>query len=372
MKRFFIIFLILIITTSYGTSEEVVDIRGFTDAMKDFNSEIIMDYDYEEFIDGIREGKFEFDYKKIFDNAGNFIIKEIRSNIGLAVQIIIIALLMGFLDNLKGNFSSDGVSQIAFYVCYILLVTLIIASFVQIYNVAYDVVIEIEKFMKVLIPIIFGIIVATGGVTTSSIIYPVLTFSTQFITIFMTNFLLPVSMVAFALGIISNISSKVAVSKLPGVLKSVSLWCMGIILTLFIGIVSLEGTVASTIDGTTVKTAKFLFSNSVPVVGKLLGDSVDVILGSTLVIKDAIGFVGIAVLFGLALVPIIKIIVVIGIYGGLSAIIEPFSDKRICKCLSDTTEAGKMLLGVVVCVTVMMIIGTVMLLKMTNFVSMHG
>ena len=372
MKRFFLFFMVFITTTSYATSEEVVDIRNFSEALKEFESEIMSDYNYEEIINGIREGKFEFDYKKLFSKAGNFLIKEVRSNIGLAVQIIIIALLMGFLDNLRGNFSSDGVSQIAFYVCYIVLVTLVIASFVQIYNIAYDVVFEIEKFMKILIPIIFGIIVSTGGVTTSSLIYPVLAFATEFITIFMTSFLLPISMIAFALGIISNISNKVTISKLPSLLKSMALWCMGIILTLFIGVLALEGTIASTVDGVTVKGAKFLFSASVPVVGKLLGDSVDVILGSTLIIKDAIGFVGIAVLFGMALVPIIKIGVVIGIYSCLSAVIEPFSDKRICKCLSDTKEAGKMLLGVVICVTVMMLIGTVMLLKMTNFTVMSG
>lgn len=372
MKRILIIFFLFIMTTSYAISEETVNIHEFSETLKEFNNEFLEEYNYEDIIKNIQNGEFKFDYKKMFGKAGKFLIKELRSNIGLAVQIIVISLMFGFLDNLKGNFSSDGVSQIAFYVCYILLVTLIVARFVQIYNIAYEVIFEIEKFMKVLIPIIFGIVVATGGITTSTMIYPVLAFATQFITIFMTSFLLPMSMTAFAISIVSNISDKISISRVPNLLKSISLWCMGIILTLFIGILSLEGTIASTVDGVTVKTAKFLFSGSVPVVGKLLGDSVDVILGSTLIIKDAIGFVGIAVLFGLALVPIIKIFVVIMIYSGLSAVIEPFSDKRICKCLNDTADAGKMLLGIVVCVTVMVIIGTVMLLKITNFTSMHG
>lgn len=371
MRRIILFFLIFITTNCYATGEDVVDIKNFSDTMKQFDNEFMEEYDYEEIINGIKDGNFEFDYKKIFSRAGDFLIKEIRSNIGLAIEIIIIALLLGFLNNLKGNFASNGVSQIAFYVCYILLVTLIIASFTEIYNVTYEMVFEIEKFMKVLIPIIFGLIVATGGITTSSMIYPVIAFFSQFITTFMTSFLLPVSMIVFALGIISNISEKVSVSRVGKMLKSVSIWSIGIILTVFIGIVSLEGTVASTVDGVSIKTAKFLFSGSIPVVGKQLGDCADVILGSTLVIKDAIGFVGIVVLLGLALVPIIKVLVVIGIYSGLSAIIEPFSDKRICKCLSDITDAGKMLLVVTISVTVMVMIGTVMLLKMTNFVAMH-
>ena len=89
-----------------------------------------------------------------------------------------------------------------------------------------------------------------------------------------------------------------------------------------------------------------------------------------MIIKDSIGFVGIAVLFGLALVPIIKVLIVIIIYSITGAIIEPFSDKRICKSLSGTVEAGSVILGILVTVSVMFIIGTVMLLKITNSAAM--
>lgn len=372
MLRKIVIFILLfsICSPSYAVDTNVIDVREFSNLMKEFDNELI-DEDYEEIIGDITEGNFKFDYKKIFGNVGKFLIKELRSNIGLAIQVILIALIIGLLDNLKSSFSSEGVSQIAFYVCYVLLVTLLFASFTNLYNIAKDFIEEISKFMNVLTPIIVGLIASTGGIATTSLIYPIIAFFSQFITLFVSKVLLPVSMICFALGIVNNISKRVSVSKVEGFLKSLSIWALGIILTLFVGIVSLEGTVASTVDGVTVKTAKFLFSGSIPVVGKLLGDSVDTILGSTLIMKDAIGFVGIMVIFGLALVPIIKVLSVVLVYFVTGAIIEPFADSRICKCLSGMKDAGGIILGMLVTVLVMFVIGTVMVLKITNSVAMY-
>jgi len=359
------IILILLLSPVYAKDMEIFDISNFADTMKSFDNEFV-DEDYENLIENIRQGEFEFDYKKLFGNVGKFLIKELRSNIGLAIQIVLIALIMGLLNNLKTSFSSEGVSQIAFYVCYIILITLLISSFTSIYNIAKEFIVEINNFMNVLTPIIVGLVAATGGITATTMIYPVIAFFSQFITGIVNNFLLPISMICFALSVVTNISDKVSVSKVAKFLRSSSMWFLGIILTLFVGIVSLEGTVASTVDGVTVKTAKFLFSGSIPVVGKLLGDSIDTILGSTLIIKNTVGFVGIMVLLGLVLAPIIKILVVIIIYSITGAIIEPFADNKICKSLSETAGTGGVILSMLITVSIMFIIGTVMLIKISN------
>jgi len=221
------------------------------------------------------------------------------------------------------------------------------------------------------LPILVGLITASGGLSITSILYPLILVLSQFITYFMTSFLLPVSMIAFVLNLVSGISEKVKVSKIPKMLKSFSMWSMGIILTIFVGLVSLEGTIGSSIDGVTSKAAKFLFSNGIPVVGKLLGDSVDTILGSTLLIKDAVGFIGIMALFGAVLAPIVKILSLMLVFYITSAVIEPFADKRICKCLSDTAENGKIVLGVVITICIMFMIATVAMMKMSNTAVMY-
>ena len=188
MLRKIVIFILLfsMVTPCYAVDTEVLDVREFSSLMKEFDNELL-DQDYEEIIEDITRGDFKFDYKKIFGKVGKFLIKELRSNIGLAVQVILIALIIGLLDNLKSSFSSEGVSQIAFYVCYVLLVTLLFASFTNLYNIAKDFIEEISSFMNVLIPIIVGLIASTGGIATTTVIYPVIAFFSQFITLFVSK-----------------------------------------------------------------------------------------------------------------------------------------------------------------------------------------
>ena len=369
-KVIFILHILLILTPGFAT-EYRFDTGKINDIFSQYDNEFFDSSDYSSMISDIQEGTFEFDYQKMFQKAWKVLIKELRQNIGLATQIIMIALLTGVLEHLKSNFSSEGVTQIAFYVTYAILATLIVGSFLQIYDIAKELVTNVMNFMKILLPILVGLITASGGLNVSSILYPLILVMSQFVTYFMTAFLLPVSMIAFVLNLVSGISQKVKVSKVPKMLKSFSLWSMGIILTIFVGLLSIEGTIGSSIDGITSKTAKFLFSNGIPVVGKLLGDSVDTILGSTLLIKDAVGFIGIMVLFGAALTPIVKILALMMVFYITSAIVEPFADKRICQCLSDTADNGKIVLGVVITVCIMFMIATVTMMKMSNTAVMY-
>jgi len=370
MKKIVIIlFLILNIHISFSYAYEF-NMNEFVSSLSEFENEFIDSQEYSEIINGIQQGNFAFNYRKIFNNIGKFFSKEIKNNIGILIQVIIIAILSSFLDNLKSSFSSDGVSKIAFYMCYVVVITIIISSFIQIIDLATETIIMLIAFMDVFLPVLIGLVVSTGGITTSSIIYPVIIFITNMISNFLNDFMIPIIMTAFGIGMVAHISEKIKISKISNMIKSVSMWILGVVLTVFVGIISLEGSIASTVDGITVKTAKFMFSNGVPVVGKLLGDSIDTILGSTLVLKDAVGFLGVFILLTLILMPILKIVIFLFLYGGAAALIEPFAESRLVKCMQETVGVGKVVLAMVLTVSVMFVIGIVAMLKMTNNIAM--
>ena len=73
-----------------------------------------------------------------------------------------------------------------------------------------------------------------------------------------------------ALGIISNISDRVQVDKLSKYINTSVIWILGIVLTLFVGVSSLEGSITNGVDALTVKTTKAAVSNFIPIVGKIL------------------------------------------------------------------------------------------------------
>ena len=96
--------------------------------------------------------------------------------------------------------------------------------------------------------------------------------------------------------IISKISNKVQVDRLAKRLKSSTVWIIGVILTLFVTLVSVDGTLSSSVDAVTSKTAKAAVSSFIPVVGKILGDAVDTVLGSGVILKNAVGIIGVVII----------------------------------------------------------------------------
>ena len=90
-------------------------------------------------------------------------------------------------------------------------------------------------------------------------------------------------------------------------MKSGVVWFLGLILTIFVSVVSLEGTLSSSVDGVTAKTTKAVVSSAIPVVGKILGDAVDSVLGCGIILKNAVGIVGVTIILSIAILPVLKL-----------------------------------------------------------------
>ena len=135
---------------------------------------------------------------------------------------------------------------------------------------------------------------------------------------------------------------------------------------MFVGVVSIEGTLSSSVDGITAKTAKTIVSSAVPVVGKILGDAVDTVLGCGIILKNAVGIVGVIIVIGICIMPIIKLAVLSLSYKLLSIVIQPISDDKIVGLLEQVGDIFKIFLGILCAMSFILIIGTSLVLKMSN------
>jgi stage III sporulation protein AE len=206
----------------------------------------------------------------------------------------------------------------------------------------------------------------TGSITTSGLLEPNILFVIEFTGNVIVTLVLPIVSIITALVIVSKISDRVQISKLANFMKSSVVWFLGIILTVFVGVVSLEGTLTSSVDGITAKTAKAAVSNLIPVVGKILGDSVDTVLGCGLVLKNAVGVVGVIIVIGICVVPVIKLATLSVMYSIASAVIEPLADGKIVKMLDEMGGIFKLLLAILCSVSVLLIIGITLVIKISN------
>ena len=229
-----------------------------------------------------------------------------------------------------------------------------------------DTINNLVGFMNSLVPLLISLMLYTGSITTSGLLEPILLFIIEFIGNIIVTLILPIVSLITALVIISKLSDRVQINKLAGFMKSSIIWFLGIILTIFVGVLSLEGTLTSSIDGITAKTAKAAVSSLIPVVGKILGDTVDSVLGCGLILKNAIGIVGVIVIIGICILPVIKLATLSIMYSIASAIIEPLADSKIVKLLNEMSGIFKLLLAILCSVSVLLIIGTTLVIKISN------
>ena len=375
-KIFFIIILFLTInpisnvyasnltTDMINEQKENFGISSFIDEANKYKGNFFDDLNISEILTSAISGKI--DNNTILKRIINLFGKEILSTLKTLVSILIVVLIHSIIKAIADNLQTSDVSNLIYYVQYILIVTIIMSNFSNIISTITDTITNLTGFMNTLVPLLITLMIYTGSITTSGLIEPIILFLIEFIGNIIVNLIIPTISIITALIIISKISDKIQTAKLANFLKSSIIWFLGIFLTIFVGVVSLEGTLTSSVDGITAKTAKAAVSSLIPVVGKILGDSVDSVLGCGLVLKNALGVVGVIIIIGICIIPIIKLATLSIMYSISSAIIEPLADTKIVKLLEEFSGIFKLLLAVLCSVSVLFIIGITLVIKISN------
>lgn len=97
-----------------------------------------------------------------------------------------------------------------------------------------------------------------------------------------------------------------------------------------------------------------------------MGETVDAVLGCSNILKNAVGFVGIFVVLSICIMPIIRLGVLSFAFNLTAALSEPIADKKIVSVLEQMGGTFKVLLGMLCTVSVMLIIGLTLVIKITN------
>ena len=347
-----------------NSQKETFGISSFIENANKYTGEFFEGIDINSMLNSAIKGKI--DNKTIYKKIINLLGKEVKTGIKSLVSILIIIVIHSILKSISENLQNDNVSKMIYYVQYIAIVTVIMNNFSNVITMVKETATNLVGFMNSLVPILVSLMLYTGSITTSSILEPAILFMINFIGNIIQSFLIPAVLIAATLSIVSKIGDKVQIDKISKTFNSGIIWILGVILTTFVGVISLEGTLSSSIDGITAKTAKAIVSSSIPIVGKILGDAVDTVLGCGIILKNAIGVIGVVIIIGICIMPIIKIAILTISYKILASISEPIADTKIIKLLEQIGDIFKVLLAILCSISVMVIVGTTLVIKISN------
>ena len=384
MKKAYIILLIAIITYIFPTvskaetDEESIltsqadslGISTFLSDSKKYTEDTFGEIDISELFTKSITGNI--DNSTIINVVFSLLGDNIKSALTTIASVMVVVIIHSILKAISENLGNENVSKIAYYIEYILIITLVMTNFSTIITEMKEAVQNLTGFANTLIPLMITLMMTTGNIVSSGMLQPILLLLITFISNFMTNILIPIALVSTALGIISKISDQAQVGKLSKFLHSSMVWILGTVLTLFVSVTSLEGGLTASIDGVTAKAAKTAISSVVPVIGSILGDAVNTIVGCSNIIKNAVGMVGIVVIIAICIRPILQLAVLTVTYYLGAALCQPIADEKVVGILEQMGGTFKIFLAVMFALTALLIIGIAIVMKISNSGIMYG
>jgi stage III sporulation protein AE len=295
----------------------------------------------------IKDGKGNLSFHNILNGVLSLVFKEVKSVLKLSLSIVTIAIICSLLKNLQDAFSEESISEVAFYACYALIIIILSKSFIISISVAKEVIANISDFMSALLPILITMISLSGGITSAATLDPIVLGAVVFIPKIYSSIIIPMILMIFVLEFANNISTEHKITNLCKLFKQVTIWFQGIIVTIFIGLLTIRGITSTTMDAVTLKTTKFAVDNFIPIVGKAFSDAITSVAGYSLIIKNAISTIGLVIVILILLHPLIKLILIAFIYKLSAALVEPISDSRITKSIE---AAGSSMVLIISCV----------------------
>lgn len=327
--------------------------------------ESTQDLDFQGLVQKLISGE-ELDKGGLLKGMFHMVFREIAAFRSTLVQIVLLCVVFAILYNFADVFENPAVTEISFYMVYMLLLVLLMKSFFILRDVSVDVIEDMMVFLKVLIPTFTMSMAFSGQITTAAGFYDmtfVLIYGLEWV---MQYLVVPAVQIYMVLELMNYLTEEELLSKMTDLLKSGVAWVLKLLFTIVVGINVVQNLLTPVIDsfktGIIAKTAGML-----PGLGASINAVTEIMVGSGIIIKNGIGLAAILVLLALCAEPLVKVGVMTFLYKILAAMIQPISDKRMIGCISSAGESGRLLGKAVVTTAVMFLVTIAMVTAATTF-----
>lgn len=248
------------------------------------------------------------------------------------------AVFCGVLRQMRASFARGATGDALSAACFLLLAGCLASDLAEHMALAQRTVSRMADLMQSLFPLLLTLLAAVGGSASSAFFQPAVVAACGTMTALVRSVTLPLSLSAGVTAILNHLSDTMRVGRLSAFFRSAAAWTLGIAFTVFMSVTTLKSLGAAAADGISLRTAKYAVDHLVPVVGGMFADTMDTLVGASLLIKNALGLTGLLLLMSLAAVPLLQTLAAVILYRACAALLEPLSDSRFSACLQDFSD----------------------------------
>ncbi len=212
--------------------------------------------------------------------------------------------------------------------------------------------------MLLFVPVFAGIQAASGAVSGAVCYQTAIIAVADVLLQTMSQTLLPLCTMGFALAIVDAITPWVSIGGLLRFTRRAVSVGLGAMMTLFLGVLSLQSVLTDSAEATVSKTAKYLIANAVPVVGGAVSDAYATVCQSMSLLRSTTGIIGILALCGFFLPPLIQLVLYRLVVTFALAISQLFGTDSLTRLLSGTAEALSLALALLISFGTLFVVAT--------------
>lgn len=317
-----------------------------TAAVDEAAEELEADVGFSELLRDVLLGEFDFSFSGWKEELTEAAFGEFRLQGRLLMQLILVVLLSAILKQLSDSFQGKSVGEMGFYLCYMVLVVVILDAFHGISDTVVERMNGISGVFGAMVPVFLVLSAAKGNLAQGALMGPAVMGGSAALSVAVSKIIVPAILLAISLEMADHISEKPILGKFAELLRQCIGWGMKGAAMAFMLLLSLQKIGGGAMNGLAAKTAKIAVS-AVPVVGNVMGGAVETAAAVAGTLRSGT-LVAAAVFLLLLCIPlVIKLLVIMLVFKLTAAAAEFICEERLVECISVAGEYTGLLLGVV-------------------------
>ncbi|MGN1350517.1 MAG: hypothetical protein ACI4VM_05925 [Anaerovoracaceae bacterium] len=308
-------------------------------------------------------GEAVFSWKQLFGVLQTLLLGELQGILVLAAELTGICIISGMLLGVVQQGGSRISAETGGKVCCFMGAGISLYAFYEVYLLCCDAVTVMTRLMEVSLPILFALSAAAGGTAGSLVLKSAVSGAVTGFSVMILKVILPLVFLSAVLAVVDSLGSQSSIRELSQLLRKGALFAAGLGITVFSGVLTVQGMMAKSADSLLLKTARYSVDHLIPIAGGFTADSLELVLSCIASVRNGLGIAGVVILAGILIVPLIRTFLILVVFRLTAAVLEPAGDRRICGCMKELGGCVSILSAMLLLVTIMFLIFYSIVLK---------
>lgn len=298
--------------------------------------------------------------KNIIESGISIFTDAIKAPLVTLGKLIAVALLCVIIGSVSPG--KDQLSGILELVCLVCTVVLITDTLTKSFAAIKDSIQSINSYLIAYLPVFSGITLAGGNVIGSNGYLGIMLMVCEIMGLIASKVLLPFLSVLLAITLVSCINPRLRFSDFAGSVKKIITVGLGLIMTVFTGLMTIQGIAGASVDNVSSKAIRFAASSFIPIIGSSVSEAYSSVKGSLGVIRTSVGSIGIIVLFIIILRPLISVIAVKFVIFLAKCVNEIFGQPRTAELLKSINSVLSIAMSILIAYAIFFTVATSILM----------